>query len=71
MREPHATSIRDAFAGPNLISPDMYREFALEPERKLAKIFQDIEDSFFNIPYLWKYKWHMQDMRTTGKDFGE
>jgi len=32
----HATSIGDAFAGPNLISPDMYRTFALEPEIRLT-----------------------------------
>jgi uroporphyrinogen decarboxylase len=32
----HATSIGDAFAGPNLISPEMYRRFALEPEKRLA-----------------------------------
>lgn len=32
----HVTSIGDALAGPNLISPDMYREFAFEPEKQLA-----------------------------------
>lgn len=32
----HATSIGDAFAGPNLISPEMYRQFALQPERELV-----------------------------------
>ena len=37
----HATSIGDALAGPNLISPDMYREFAYEPEKKLIKEVQD------------------------------
>ena len=36
----HATSIGDALAGPNLISPQMYREFALEPERRLTKDVQ-------------------------------
>ncbi len=35
------TSIGDAFAGPNLISPDMYREFALQPEIDLVKDVQD------------------------------
>lgn len=35
------TSIGDAFAGPNLISPDMYREFALQPEIDLVKTVQD------------------------------
>lgn len=36
----HATSIGDAFAGPNLISPELYRQFALGPERELAKNVQ-------------------------------
>ena len=39
----HATSIGDAFAGPNLISPDMYREFALEPEFLFLFIFVEIQ----------------------------
>ena len=42
----HATSIGDAFAGPNLISPAMYRDFALEPERKLVQEVQD-----YGIPF--------------------
>ncbi len=42
----HATSIGDALAGPNLISPEMYREFALEPERLLVKEVQD-----YGIPF--------------------
>lgn len=42
----HVTSIGDAFAGPNLISPDMYRQFALIPEQKLAKEVQD-----YGIPF--------------------
>lgn len=42
----HATSIGDAFAGPNLISPDMYRQFAFEPERRLVKEVQD-----YGIPF--------------------
>jgi MtaA/CmuA family methyltransferase len=36
----HATSAGDALAGPNLISPDMYRKFALEPERNLTEEIQ-------------------------------
>ncbi len=36
----HATSIGDAFAGPNLISPEMYADFAFEPERKLVEEVQ-------------------------------
>lgn len=42
----HATSIGDALAGPNLISPEMYRQFAFEPEKKLIKEVQD-----YGIPF--------------------
>lgn len=42
----HATSIGDALAGPNLISPDMYRQFALGPEKELTKEVQD-----YGIPF--------------------
>mgnify|MGYP006272307389 CR=1 FL=1 len=42
----HITSIGDALAGPNLISPDMFREFALQPEIALTKEVQD-----YGIPY--------------------
>ena len=28
----HITSMGDSFAGPNLVSPDIYRKFALQPE---------------------------------------
>ena len=42
----HATSIGDAFAGPNLISPEMYRQFALEPEVRLT---QDVQAA--GIPF--------------------
>lgn len=36
----HATSIGDAFAGPNLVSPALYRQFALEPETRLTEEVQ-------------------------------
>lgn len=42
----HATSIGDALAGPNLISPDMYRAFALEHERRLVREVQE-----YGIPF--------------------
>lgn len=35
-----ATSIGDAFAGPNLISPELFRKFALEPEIRLTEEVQ-------------------------------
>lgn len=43
----HITSIGDALAGPNLISPDMYRRFAWMPEKKLIEEVQ----SEYNIPF--------------------
>jgi MtaA/CmuA family methyltransferase len=36
----HATSIGDAFAGPSLVSPELYRRFALEPEINLTQEIQ-------------------------------
>lgn len=42
----HATSIGDAYAGPNLISPDMYRQFAWEHEATLARQVQE-----YGIPW--------------------
>lgn len=61
----HATSIGDAFAGPNLISPDMYREFALEPEKKLTKEVQDYGIPF-SIHICGNTNAIIQDMGTTG-----
>lgn len=61
----HATSIGDAFAGPNLISPEMYRQFALEPERSLAKEVQDYGIPF-SIHICGNTNGIIKDMGTTG-----
>lgn len=61
----HATSIGDAFAGPNLISPDMYRRFALEPERKLTKEVQDYGIPF-SVHICGNTNGIIKDMGTTG-----
>ena len=61
----HATSIGDAFAGPNLISPDMYRQFALEPEKELAKEVQDYGIPF-SIHICGNTNDIIEDMGTTG-----
>ena len=42
----HATSIGDSYSGPNLVSPAVYRNFALEPETALTKEVQD-----YGIPF--------------------
>ncbi|MFA5263271.1 MAG: uroporphyrinogen decarboxylase family protein [Opitutaceae bacterium] len=36
----HATSIGDSFAGPSLVSPELFRRFALEPEIKFTQEVQ-------------------------------
>lgn len=61
----HATSIGDAFAGPNLISPDMYRQFALEPEKKLTKEVQEYGIPF-SIHICGNTNGIIEDMGTTG-----
>ena len=61
----HATSIGDALAGPNLISPDMYREFALEPERALVKEVQEYGIPF-SIHICGNTNSIIEDMGTTG-----
>lgn len=42
----HATSIGDAYAGPSLISPEMFRQFALDPEIKMTNEVQE-----YGIPF--------------------
>ena len=61
----HATSIGDAFAGPNLISPDMYRQFALEPERELTREVQDYGIPF-SVHICGNTNGIIKDMGTTG-----
>ena len=61
----HATSIGDAFAGPNLISPDMYRRFALEPEKILTQEVQEYGIPF-SIHICGNTNGIIQDMGTTG-----
>lgn len=61
----HVTSIGDAFAGPNLISPDMYRQFALIPEQKLTKEVQAYGIPF-SIHICGNTNGIIQDMGTTG-----
>lgn len=42
----HATSIGDAYAGPNVVSPQIYRDFAFQPERQLASAMKALEFPF-------------------------
>lgn len=61
----HATSIGDAFAGPNLISPDMYRDFAWEPEKLMAEEVQEYGIPF-SIHICGNTNGIIRDMGTTG-----
>lgn len=42
----HATSMGDAYASPNLVSPDMYRDFAFPYEKKVVENLRQT-----NLPY--------------------
>jgi len=61
----HATSIGDALAGPSMISSEMYREFALEPEKLLVKEAQDYGIPF-SIHICGNTNAIIGDMATTG-----
>jgi uroporphyrinogen decarboxylase len=61
----HATSIGDSFAGPNLVSPDLYRRFALEPEKKLTAEVQATGIPF-SIHICGNTNSIIADMGTTG-----
>lgn len=61
----HATSIGDAYAGPSLISPDMFRMFALQPEIDMTREVQDYGIPF-SIHICGDTTGIVQDMATTG-----
>jgi len=61
----HATSIGDAFAGPSLISPELYRQFALEPETRLTQEVQ-AADIPFSIHICGNTNRIIADMGRTG-----
>lgn len=42
----HATSMGDAYAGQNLISPDMYRKFAWPYEKQVAENLRDLQKPY-------------------------
>ncbi len=61
----HVTSIGDAYAGPSLISPDMFREFALTPEIQMTRDVQD-HGIPFSIHICGDTTSIVPDMATTG-----
>lgn len=66
----HATSIGDAYASPNLISPDMYRRFALGPERKLSAALKKYGIPF-SVHICGNTTAILADMVATGADILE
>ena len=62
----HATSIGDSLAGPSMISPEMYREFALEPETLLVKEVQEDYGIPFSIHICGNTNAIIGDMAATG-----
>ncbi len=66
----HATSIGDAYASPNLISPQMYRDFAFEPERKLALAARALEIPF-SVHICGDTTEILSDLAATGADILE
>lgn len=66
----HSTSIGDSIAGPNLISPDMYRNYALEPERMLTAEIRDYGIPF-SIHICGDTSEIISDMASTGADILE
>jgi len=66
----HATSIGDALAGPNLISPDMYRSFALQPAKILTKDVKNYGIPF-SIHICGDTTEILADMASTGADIFE
>lgn len=61
----HVTSIGDAYAGPSLISPAMFREFALQPEIIMTREVQDYGIPF-SIHICGDTTGILPDMATTG-----
>ena len=61
----HATSIGDAFAGPNLISPALYQRFALQAETDLTREVQ-AADIPFSIHICGNTNRIIADMGSTG-----
>ena len=42
----HATSMGDSYAGPNLVSPDIYRRLALPAEKKVVDALKDLPGAY-------------------------
>ena len=63
--ESHATSMGDAYASPNLISPSLYRQYALPYEKKVVDALKDYHRPYA-IHICGDTNKIIQDMGTTG-----
>ena len=61
----HATSMGDSYAGPNLVSPKMYREFALPYEIQVVNAVQT-KDKPYSVHICGDTNMILADMATTG-----
>lgn len=61
----HSTSMGDSYAGPNLVSPKMYREFALPYEIQVVKAVQT-EEKPYSVHICGDTNMILADMATTG-----
>ena len=61
----HCTSMGDSYAGPNLVSPKMYRQFALPYEKQVVKAVQT-EDKPYSVHICGDTTKIMEDMATNG-----
>ncbi len=66
----HATSMGDAYAGPNLISPSMYRQFVFDFEKKVVESLKDY-DGAYSIHICGDTTKIIEDMGKTGADILE
>lgn len=66
----HASSMGDALVGPNLISPEMYREFALPSEKKVVNQLKSIGKPY-SVHICGDTSKIIKDMGTLGCDLVE
>lgn len=61
----HCTSMGDSYAGPNLVSPKMYRQFALPYEKQVVQAVQT-DDKPYSVHICGDTTKIMEDMATNG-----
>jgi len=66
----HATSMGDAYAGPNLISPDSYRKFGFPYEKEVVAALRDLNGAY-SIHICGNATRIVEDMGRTGADILE